>query len=481
MADLVARALAKRVTPDRATFIISSSNLLNKATLDSGYTFDSATGSKIANATYGLSDFIKVSPNGTYSSKNIAKVGRYDINKNYINNHAPATLNGSNWVTTTTTEYVRVVVPLDGFSIAQINLGNSVLAYEPFGLKFDPSIRREDPPKDFWVEDKYIVEGKTSGNFTSSVVPALTTLQTYTTSQIIALYDELMASNPDYITKTALGTDSLGENIYRYDFKPRPVPTVYVSNQKVNTKFPKMILIAGMHGEEKAGVYNLYQSLKQITENWKNDELLETLRWNVNIIVIPIVNNYGFNNSVRKNENGVDLARNFTAGWELNTALPADPTYAGTTPFSEKGSQIISQVIQDNKDAIYFTSFHNFTAADGSNDFIWGSNATKLQVNLVKQLVSKMTRKWKKEYNWLPQDNTTFLGYSDASAPNGSEGMYAASLGIQAGTFEVSAKMPYEPSAVSYSSIAITLGVEAFINWLVINLRENVAYYNGGK
>ena len=179
--------------------------------------------------------------------------------------------------------------------------------------------------------------------------------------------------------------------------------------------------------QKKAGVYNLFQALKQITENWGEDELLETLRWNCHFIV-PIVNNYGYNNTQRKNENGVDLARNFPEGWKLTNS--GDSTYGGPSPLSENGPQLIAQLLQDNKeDTIYFASHHNF--GSGTSNFIWNASATKLQVNLGRQLVSKMTRKWKKQYIWMPQDEVTYVGYADDNAPSGSEAVYASSLGIQ--------------------------------------------------
>jgi len=101
-----------------------------------------------------------------------------------------------------------------------------------------------------------------------------------------------------------------------------------------------------------------------------------------------------------------------------------------------------------------------------------------MQVDMGKTLVSMLSRKWRKTYEWLPQDETTYFGYSNSFAPPGSEGVYAAHLGIQASTFETSDNMFYEVPREPYSALSLTLGTETIVNWLALNLRENVKYYN---
>ncbi len=472
------------ITPEMTSFILSTStNKFNKSTVLSGHVIPSGSGTPTANAAYSVSDFIGVSPSQIITVYGATRITVFDIDKSYLA-HFTIAANTSNMRTMPSgAKYVRLSVDNNLFDECQMNIGDTLLPYEPYSLTLDPSIRvtgiDEEPKEiDLWVEDRYVIEGEVRGNITGQAIPALPTWASYTTSDIISLYDNLTSANTDYISKSILGTDSLGENIYRYDFKPQPVPTEYVSDDKLKTKFPKMILIAGIHGSEKAGVYNLFQALKQITENWEEDELLETLRWNCHFIVVPIVSNYGYNNTQRKNENGVDLARNFPERWKLTD--PSDSTYGGPSPLSENGSQLIAQLLQDNKeDTIYFTSHHNF--GSGTNNFIWNASATKLQVHLGRQLVSKMTRKWKKQYSWMPQDEVTYVGYSDDNAPSGSEAVYASSLGIQASTFEVNHEMPFESSPQMYNSMALTLGAETLLNWLLINLKNNVDFYNNIK
>ena len=129
---------------------------------------------------------------------------------------------------------VRLSIYNNLIDACQMNIGDTLLPYEPYSLTLDPSIRvtgiDEEPKEiDLWVEDRYIIEGEVRGNITGQTISALPGWASYTTTDIISLYDNLMSSNTDYISKSILGTDSLGGNIYRYDFRPKPVPAEYVT------------------------------------------------------------------------------------------------------------------------------------------------------------------------------------------------------------------------------------------------------------
>src|SRR5690606_20218083 len=153
-----------------------------------------------------------------------------------------------------------------------------------------------------------------------------------TLDDIYDLYDELMNENPNYITKEYLGDESTGLPIYKYEFKPElPAPTdgSYVTP----TKMIKIIITSGTHGVERLGVWLTYLAMKQICENWQDDEVLEALRWNVHFIIIPVVSPWSFVNRTRKNSNGVDINRNFPEGWSESD--PSTETYGGASPLSE--------------------------------------------------------------------------------------------------------------------------------------------------
>lgn len=291
-------------------------------------------------------------------------------------------------------------------------------------------------------------------------------ISTATHGDIYALYDALVTAYPDYVSRTSLGLDDSGNTIYRYDFVAPAVDTVLADDRPL-----KMILMSSVHGFERAGVHCLYLALKAVCEDWESDEVLEALRWGCHLIVVPVAVPYGFDNNIRKNENGVDVARNFPSNWAASD--PSSPTYGGTAPLTEKSAQYLDAIMASNSDAIYCGSFHNFFSPSVSTSFIWNASATNFGVELAKRLISKLSRRWKSRYAWLPQDNTTYFGYSDRGAPAGSEGVHATiAYGIQGGTFEICWLLSLAPDNSSYSAEVAQLGSETIVNWLAMNLRN---------
>ena len=89
------------------------------------------------------------------------------------------------------------------------------------------------------------------------------------------------------------------------------------------------------------------------------------MRNKVRLIVIPCANPAGFvnmtrgNGNVVVNENGVDLNRNFTYGWNL--FVSGTTTYKGSAPLSEKESQYIDAVMSlyASEGATAYVDIHN--------------------------------------------------------------------------------------------------------------------------
>ena len=289
-------------------------------------------------------------------------------------------------------------------------------------------------------------------------------------TKIYDMYDALVAAHPDYITKTLLGNDGQGSPIYQYQFNMLEVPLTNEANTK-----PKVILASSVHGYEKAGVYNLYFTMKEICERWASDSKLEALKWGVNFLIIPIAVPSGFTLNQRKNHNGVDIARNFTAGWTASDI--SSDTYSGAAPLDQAESIILDAFMSNNRDAIYFGSHHNFFAQAGG--FIWNASGTEFGVNLCKMLCIRETVKSKQRYSWMPQTNDYYIGYANVGAPIGSEGKQAVEMyGINGGTFEICERFLWESGSPRFSSAVATVGVESFINWILLNVKHACALYN---
>lgn len=164
----------------------------------------------------------------------------------------------------------------------------------------------------------------------------------------IALWEDLRASYPQYITRESLGLDESGTfTVWRYTLDPG------TSNRTV-------ILDGGIHGFERISITGLFLLIREIVENWQTHAGLAHLRWNCKLVVIPVVNPWGCENASRYNTNGVDLNRNFGYNWATwNDALDGQPK--GAAAFSEVEAQYLRDTIIANSEAAVHFSFHDLT------------------------------------------------------------------------------------------------------------------------
>lgn len=112
-------------------------------------------------------------------------------------------------------------------------------------------------------------------------------------------------------------------------------PNIIIKN---NANYEKTILVVGVfHGDEPQGEFFIEEYLKKCDSAGKN-----------RLFFLPRLNS----TSTRKNENGVDLNRNFpTKNWELTNKN--DEYYGGNTPESELQTRFLTKLIAENKfDAI---------------------------------------------------------------------------------------------------------------------------------
>ncbi|PNY88123.1 M14 family metallopeptidase, partial [Staphylococcus capitis] len=67
---------------------------------------------------------------------------------------------------------------------------------------------------------------------------------------------------------------------------------------------------------------------------------LAYIRKNVRVVIVPIVNPWGFANRERENVNNVDLNRNFDYYWSNGSGTRSTgKNYKGSKPFSERESR----------------------------------------------------------------------------------------------------------------------------------------------
>ena len=406
--------LDNSVTVDKTDFFKKSKNLYDKNTVLINTGINSTDGTLTSNETAVTSQKINVIANE-----------KLTINGSYIRRafYTSDDVFISTFVNTTTesftvppsASYMRISIPIAQYTTIMLNRGEVLLPYEDYydtilnpiylPKKSEEPTPNENKPYVFSTKEIKIdytpinvkaIDGTSGTDFNADTI---------TTQNIYDKYDELVSKYPKYISKTLLGKDATNTfNIYRYDFKPEKVVTANGSKYK---DIPTVILTGGIHGNgENAGdkpnmVCALYYFFKDVCEKWKENEVLDYLRWNLNFIVVPIVNPWGFDNKDRRNGRQVDLNRNFDLNWTLGT--PGSNTYGGTAPFSEKESQYIRDLINANKNAIFHCDFHTTGGTQAQDKMMYfDMSNNSILFNPARDLILRLSKKWNdKKYGGL--------------------------------------------------------------------------------
>lgn len=468
----------RSIKVEKLDFISISSNLYNKATITIQKVINATTGDLADSASNNCtSGFIPIEPNTIYTRyclTPITRMGYYTKEKVFIS----AVSGNASTSTPNNAYYARISVVEARIDTVQLNKGNVLLPYEPYyTLLPTDMIPIED------IKNKITSENSKSYYFAPENIqgfynaPDGNYLLFNTVEEINSSFNILVDEHSDYITQTLLGNDQSGTYpIYQYTLKPSGI----VATQLTKT-LPKILIACGQHGREKGSIFSLYYMVKEICKNWKSNSLLEYLRWNVEIIFIPLVNPWAFtygNGNGRVNSRGVDINRNYSYNWVLGDI--GSNTYGGAESFSEIETQYVKNMIDANTDAIYFGDYHtNGSSGDSYNTLMWHSQTrNELANNSVqiasKYLLEKMTREFVKKYE-LPED-VGYFGYT--TSPIGDGGMsksYAASKGIPANTFETFRKFPTETEY--YTSQTNKASTEYVVNWLLTLIRQFAQFY----
>ncbi|MEB4856081.1 M14 family metallopeptidase [Priestia megaterium] len=175
---------------------------------------------------------------------------------------------------------------------------------------------------------------------------------------INALYEPFRTNHSGYVTRTVLGKDQSGiYNVYCYEFTPK-------------TYSKTLILSAGTHGNEYTSFFALWRFLYHVVNNWRDHPTLTNIRRNVRLIVLPLINPWGFANFKRQNKNGVDLNRNTDYLWDYITGTnfqQGGGNYKGTAPFSEVETQYFKQTVEKYSDAVSSLDFHTITTVQAEH------------------------------------------------------------------------------------------------------------------
>ena len=141
------------------------------------------------------------------------------------------------------------------------------------------------------------------------------------------------------VTKTDRGACSDGVNkLYSY---------------AAGTGFAHVLLIAGVHGDERIGMFAAANWFERFVNSI--DPTMALLRKTLKVTYVPFVNPSAFG-TLRVNANGVEINRNYDFYW-TRYSPPSSEFAKGSSAFSEAESQVIKTII--DKGAVCFIDCHN--------------------------------------------------------------------------------------------------------------------------
>jgi hypothetical protein len=266
--------------------------------------------------------------------------------------------------------------------------------------------------------------------------------------------------------------------IYMYKFIPKYAPSVFSGNYKTQKSRLKVYIVTGTH-PEYMGIYDTYQTMRLICEQWENNDNLQELRWNAEFYIIPCSGPYGINMGSRTNYNGVDLNRNAPSNdWRL--AGYGTDDYSGPEPASEYETKLMMYYFEQIKPNI-FIDHHNMDSV--SKVLIWPSCRYPFGVDVAASLIADMTAAWKKRSQTQDEDfagvfpsnnddDTTMFGVAQYGDDPGMRSSYASDNGAIGFTYESQASISYANGEFDAShrqtrtKLCCTCATEGFINFL---------------
>ena len=169
------------------------------------------------------------------------------------------------------------------------------------------------------------------------------------TENLKAFYDVFVDNK--YCFKKYIGKDQSNKyNVYSYTFEPE--------------HYSKTVLVTCcIHGNEYSAFYAMSRFMNLVVNEWEKYPQLAYLRKNVRIVMVPIVNPWGFANQERENVNNVDLNRNFDYYWENGSGKsPSGKNYKGSKVFSERESRNMKTLVESLDEITAHMDCHNIVS-----------------------------------------------------------------------------------------------------------------------
>ena len=196
------------------------------------------------------------------------------------------------------------------------------------------------------------------------------------TQDIYDWYDELTFAHSSSMTKEQYGTSQTPEGVCTVA-DPNTYPMYAYTISPLKFAKHKILLAYGIHGNGSGGdaiqgVIGLAYFIKDLLNNYLKHPTMKYIREYCTVVVMPILNPWGYQNNSRGNGRNIDLNRNFGVGFTRNESASNDLAYfqgspirTGDSAFSEEESQNIRDYIsQNHTDALFMLEGHSRGKSD---------------------------------------------------------------------------------------------------------------------
>ena len=287
------------------------------------------------------------------------------------------------------------------------------------------------------------------------------------TNELYGEYERIRALDNTYITRRELGKSVGSRSIYEYKASPIALDGGGRGVTGVQPRLPKIVILAGVHGDERSTAFSAMELLELVSTKWRENKLLEFLRFNVDIVIVPLVNPDGFNSANRRNANDVDINRDMPNGW---TRVSSGYAQNGTEPLSQPETQILYNYLLELSDVSLLLDFHttSIMESNGLQQLGYASTSLPEVSRTMNKSLSNSVRQWQKKYNYLPQDPNSKLMYVADSPVGGGIIGQATSFGMNATLLEMCRSTTYSPEGidVEYTQDVNSMTTDVIVNTL---------------
>ena len=198
------------------------------------------------------------------------------------------------------------------------NLMNMHTKYKTYMELFDTMVDYDNSLADIIIDAGNVhTSGYDAGKWYNDIPATVrnsmnaTTAGGYVTRQVLAKACKDISTIYNWVdpAKNEFGVDLADrptEYVYAYTFDPTQEEG-YVGPDNL----PKLIIATGNQSDEKGAIYGTYYLLYDILYNWDKSPVLNYLRHNVKLVIVPCLSPGGFNQLSYWNANFVNVNRNF--------------------------------------------------------------------------------------------------------------------------------------------------------------------------